>query len=80
MNTDQVRALLEDGLEDCDIQMAADGNRLDLLLVSTSFDGLNRVKRQQLVYGLLGDLITSGEIHAVMMKTMTPDEAGAANG
>ena len=32
------------------------------------------VKRQQLVFGALNDVIASGEIHAVHMKTYTPAE------
>ena len=58
--------------ESLDIEM--EGNRLSLVIVSTCFAGLNRVKRQQLVYGVLNDYISSGEVHAVSMKTHTPDE------
>ncbi len=58
--------------ESLDIEM--EGNRLSLVIVSTCFAGLNRVKRQQLVYGVLDHYITSGEIHAVTMKTHAPDE------
>jgi len=36
------------------------------------------VKRQQLVYASLGDLISSGAIHAVNIRTMTPAEAAAS--
>ena len=44
-------------------------------IVSPLFEGLSRVKRQQLVYGLLNDKIASGEIHAVTMVTRSPLEA-----
>jgi acid stress-induced BolA-like protein IbaG/YrbA len=36
---------------------------------------LNKVKRQQLVYSLLSERISSGEIHAVTMTTLTSDES-----
>ena len=74
MDTDGIRQALEGGLTDLDMQMEADVNKISLLLVSPSFEGLNRVKRQQLVYKLLNDRISSGEVHAVMMKTLTPAE------
>ncbi|MBD3649303.1 MAG: BolA/IbaG family iron-sulfur metabolism protein, partial [Pseudomonadales bacterium] len=42
--------------------------------VSEGFEGLNRVKRKQIVYALLKGRIESGEVHAVTMKTLTPGE------
>ncbi|MBD8622095.1 BolA family protein [Pseudomonas sp. CFBP 13727] len=49
------------------------------VLVSDRFAGLNSVKRHQLVYGTLGELM--GEFHALALHTYTPQEweqAGAA--
>jgi len=43
------------------------------VLVSDRFEGLSRVKRQQLVYGLLEGLM-GPEIHALSMRTWTPAE------
>ncbi len=80
MDSVEIHQLLTDGLDDCEVQLEADGNKVSVLLVSPSFEGLSRVKRQQLVYALLNEKIASGEIHAVMMKTMTPAEQEAANG
>ena len=43
------------------------------VLVSDRFEGLSRVKRQQLVYGLLAGEM-GPEIHALSMRTLTPSE------
>ena len=43
-------------------------------VVSEKFVGLNRVARQQLVYGLLKEEM-AGPVHALAMQTLTPDEA-----
>lgn len=43
------------------------------VLVSERFEGLSRVKRQQLVYGLLAEEM-GPEIHAFSMRTLTPAE------
>ena len=75
MNLEEIRQLLESALGESQIEMQSEGNKLDLRLVSDEFVGMNRVKRQQLVYALLNDKISSGEIHAVTMKTRTVDEA-----
>jgi len=76
MDESEIREVLESGLGDCELQLQADGNKLMLLVTASAFEGLSRVKRQQLVYRLLGDRIESGEIHAVSMKCLTPEEAG----
>lgn len=74
MDIEALRSVISTGLGDCEIDMQADGNKISLHLVAEVFVGLSRVKRQQLVYSLLNELITSGEIHAVTMKTVTPEE------
>lgn len=75
MNEDDIRQILKAALGDCEIDMQAEGNKINLHLVGSVFADLNRVKRQQLVYNLLKDKISSGEIHAVTMKCLTPQEA-----
>jgi acid stress-induced BolA-like protein IbaG/YrbA len=74
MDQNEVRSLLEAGLPGCEIEIMAEGNKVGLRLTGDVFEGLNRVKRQQLVYGLLNDKISSGEIHAVSMDCKTNAE------
>ena len=74
MDTEGLRCVISSGLGDCEIELQIDGNKIFLDLVADVFVGLSRVKRQQLVYSLLNELIISGEIHAVTMKTVTPEE------
>jgi BolA protein len=42
------------------------------VIVSERFEGLSRIKAQQLVFATLGDEMGE-EIHAFSMKTFTPD-------
>ena len=74
MNEEEIRALLVAGVSDCEIELQTQGNKISLVLVSEQFSGLNRVRRQQLVYKLLDQKISSGEIHAVTMRCLTPAE------
>lgn len=46
------------------------------VVVSERFAGLNSVKRHQLVYGTLGELM--GEFHALALHTYTPQEWAAS--
>ncbi len=45
-----------------------------IFVVSDSFEGLSRVARQRLINDILRDEL-AGPIHALAMKTLTPDEA-----
>lgn len=47
-------------------------SHFDLEIVSPAFEGLNLVKRHQMVYMILGDVVP--KIHALAIKANTPDE------
>lgn len=49
------------------------GGHFRALIVSPRFAGLGRVAAQRLVYAALGDLLP-GEIHAISMTTLTPEQ------
>ena len=53
------------------------GGHFRAVIVSEAFAGLNRVKAQQRVYGVLDDWM-GGAIHALSMKTFTPESWAAA--
>lgn len=53
--------------------LGEDGAHFEGTIVSSLFEGLNRVKQHQLVFNALGDKMKS-EIHALSMKTYTPHE------
>lgn len=74
MQNEQVQALLQRELADCDITVSGDGSHFDVTIVGDVFAGLRSVKKQQLVYGVLNEHIASGAIHAVNMKLYTRDE------
>ena len=46
-------------------------------IVSARFAGLSRVARQRLVYEALADELRT-DIHALALKTLTPDEDGGS--
>jgi len=50
-----------------------DGTHFEAVIVSEAFSGKSRVQRHQLVYKALGDRMRA-EIHALSMKTYTPQE------
>lgn len=70
-----IEARLRERIEDADVSASAEGNRVHVRVISETFAGLSRVRRQQLVYAAIGDLIRTGAVHAVTMETRTPEEA-----
>ncbi len=50
-----------------------DGVHFEAVVVSRDFAGKSRVQRHQLVYQALGERMRE-EIHALSMKTYTPEE------
>ncbi|WGL17971.1 BolA/IbaG family iron-sulfur metabolism protein [Microbulbifer bruguierae] len=76
MQPDQIKALIESQIPDSQVEVAFEGSHLQLTVISEAFSGLSRLKKQQLVYGALSEKIADGTLHAVQMKTLTPEEAG----
>jgi acid stress-induced BolA-like protein IbaG/YrbA len=74
---DSIRQAIAAGLECEHVAVDGDGQHFEALIISTAFEGLSRVRRHQLVYGVLGDRMRA-EIHALSMQTLTPAEHAAA--
>ena len=75
MQPEQVKEILQAHLPECDIEVAGDGRHFELNIIGDVFNGLNAVKRQQLVYAGLNEQIADGTVHAVNMTTKTRAEA-----
>ena len=61
-----------DAIADATVSVTVDGNRAIIDVVSPVFSDLSRVKKQQLVYACIEDLIASGDLHAVTIKADIP--------
>jgi len=71
---EQVQSYIEKGLACQEVRVAGDGQHFEALIVSEAFRGKSRIQRHQLVYAALGERMRS-EIHALSMRTLTPEEA-----
>jgi acid stress-induced BolA-like protein IbaG/YrbA len=74
MSADEVKALLAAAYPDATIDVDGGGAKFTVQMVGDVFSGKRPVQRQQLVYGVLNEKITSGDIHAVSMALFTPEE------
>lgn len=74
MTADDIRQSILEKLECEFIEiLGEDGTHFEGTIVSSLFEGLNRVKQHQMVFNALGDKMKS-EIHALSMKTYSPHE------
>jgi acid stress-induced BolA-like protein IbaG/YrbA len=68
-----IHGYIENGLDCTHLEVEGDGQHFSAVIVSNAFAGKSRIQRHQIVYGALGDRMRE-EIHALSMKTLTPDE------
>ena len=74
MDTKSIQALLEGAFPGASVSVELSGGHCNVQVISTEFDGLRSVTRQQRVYAPLADSIASGAIHAVNISAKTPAE------
>ncbi len=72
--SDELKRRLRQQFADAQISVQVQGSSALLGVVSNEFEGRSQVQRQQLVYVLIGDLIQTGELHAVTIQAKTPSE------
>ncbi len=74
MNPDEIKKLIEATLNTQSVEVKGEGSMFDVIVVSDDFEGKSAVKKQQMVYASVNDKITSGEIHALTIKSYTTKE------
>lgn len=76
MDTQAIKNLIEQGIPGAKVAVeSADGVHFDAVVVAADFAGKLPLARHRMVYATLGAAMGS-DIHALSLKTMTPDEAG----
>ena len=70
----EIAQLIETGLSDVNATVKGDGSHFEALVVGQCFEGKSLVNKQKMVYAVLGQHITNGDIHALTIKCFTPDE------
>jgi stress-induced morphogen len=75
VHLDQVKDAIRRALPDSSVEvedLTGGGDHLQVRVISAAFEGLNRVKQHQLVYGALRSELASEAIHALAVQTSTP--------
>lgn len=75
MQAADIVAAIQAGIPEAVISIDGEGCNFSVRVVSPSFAGFSPVKRQQRVLATLSTWLESGALHAVSLKTLTPEEA-----
>ena len=77
MDSVSIQAMIENGLPGAQAEVSgADGVHFEATVVASQFAGKLPLARHRLVYATLGELM-GGAIHALALKTLTPEEIAA---
>lgn len=77
VSPDQVEAMIKTGIPDAQVEvqdLTGGGDHYQVVVVSSAFEGKGLVQRHQLVYRSLQQAMSSDAIHALTMKTYTPQD------
>ena len=77
MNKTELKSVIEKKLgNNTNVIIESDDNvHFNAIIISSIFkDTISKVKQQQLVYDAIDEYIASGELHAITMKTYTPEK------
>jgi acid stress-induced BolA-like protein IbaG/YrbA len=75
ISLEQVKTMIKAKLPDAEVvvrDLTGGGDHLEAIVVSSQFEGKTKVKQHQLVYGSLNEALASEAIHALALKTYTP--------
>ena len=73
VNPQDIQLWIEEGLPGAQVSVEGDGTHFEARVISDQFVGKNLLERHRLVYEVLGDKMRA-DIHALSLKTFTPDE------
>jgi acid stress-induced BolA-like protein IbaG/YrbA len=74
METETVARLIREGMPGAEVSVTGDGSHFEAVVVSDAFTGKSPIQKQRLVMATVKPQIESGELHALSIKTFTPDQ------
>lgn len=73
VNPNDIKLWIQQGLECVQVEVEGDGQHFSAVIVCPDFSGKSRIQQHQMVYQALGERMKS-QIHALSMRTLTPDQ------
>lgn len=70
---EKVEKLIKEATQASEVIVSGEGCNCDVTVISDKFEGMSLLNRQRMVNAAVTDLIASGELHALSIKTRTPE-------
>jgi acid stress-induced BolA-like protein IbaG/YrbA len=80
MNEQEIARMIEAGLPGSLVKVSGDGRHFEAIVVSATFAGKSMLEQHRQVYATLGDSFRTDALHALSLKTHTPEEWEARAG
>jgi acid stress-induced BolA-like protein IbaG/YrbA len=78
---EDIQHMIKAALPDAHVAVAGnDGQHFEALIVSAAFAGKNLVQQHQMVYQALGANMRDAVIHALSLRTLTPEQFSVEQG
>ncbi|RXK32591.1 cell division protein BolA [Arsenophonus endosymbiont of Bemisia tabaci Asia II 3] len=74
MDTNEMKQVLIEQLKLDEVIVNGEGNHFQIIAVGEMFDGMSRVKQQQVIHAPLMEYVADNRIHALSIKAYTPAE------
>ncbi len=74
MTLSEIQAKIQAGIENSTVTVEGDGCSCSTKVVSPIFEGMSLLVRQKMVLAVMDEEITNGTLHALSIKTRTPEE------
>jgi len=72
----QVEAMIRSALPDAEVQiqdLTGGGDHYQAIVVSSAFEGKSLIQQHQIVYSAVNQAMSTEAIHALSLKTFTPE-------
>ena len=80
MSPEELKRLIEHAFADGHVEVTGDGRHFSAVVVSEAFSGKNTIAQHRLVYAALGSSFDTEVVHALSLKTYTPEQWQALQG
>lgn len=77
VTAEQITTMIQVEMPDAKVQvndLTGGGDHFEVVVVSTQFEGRSLVQQHQLVYQSVQQAMSTNDIHALALKTYTPED------
>ncbi len=74
MTLDKIKEKLTNNIKNSVVTLTGDGCNCSATVVSPIFKNMTSINRQKMILSIVSDEIKKGELHALSIKALTPDE------